>query len=125
MLMFAWRLSSGIAKAERLLRAERKMMFRGNVETFSWLTCLCSLSFAWRVSGGIAKQSTFVQNPPALAFGMSVVLWLGTVFQLIASYNGLNVSATHCIIGGIIGMAMAWGGTDSVYWAEPDRLVAT
>ncbi len=72
-------------------------------------------------AGGIAKQSAFVENPPALAFGMSVVLWLGTVIQLIASYKGLNVSATHCIIGGIIGMAMAWGGADAVYWAEPDR----
>ena len=52
---------------------------------------------------------------------MSVVLWIGGIVQLIASYLGLNVSATHCIIGGIVGFAMAWGGADSVYWAEPDR----
>ena len=51
---------------------------------------------------------------------MSVVLWLGTILQLLASYRGLNVSATHCIIGGIVGIGMAWGGADAVYWAEPD-----
>jgi phosphate/sulfate permease len=74
-------------------------------------------------TGGIAKPSTFVSNPPAFAYGMSVVLWLGFIVQMIASYMGLNVSATHCLIGGIIGFAMAWGGADSVYWAEPDRYV--
>jgi len=72
------------------------------------------------IAGGIAKPSAFVSNPPAYAFGMSVVLWLGTILQLIASYRGLNVSATHCIIGGIVGVGMAWGGADAVYWAEPD-----
>jgi sodium-dependent phosphate transporter len=34
--------------------------------------------------------------------------------------QGWNVSATHSIIGGIIGFAMAWGGPGSVLWAEPD-----
>jgi hypothetical protein len=50
------------------------------------------------IAGGIAKQETFQLNPPAFAFGMSVVLWLGFIVQMIASYMGLNVSATHCII---------------------------
>ena len=50
------------------------------------------------IAGGIAKQESFVENPPAYAYGMSVVLWLGFLVQMLASYMGLNVSATHCII---------------------------
>ncbi len=72
------------------------------------------------IAGGIAKQETFRENAPAFAYGMSIVLWLGFLWQAYASYMGWNVSATHSIIGGIIGFAMAWGGSNSVIWAEPD-----
>ena len=41
-------------------------------------------------------------------------------FEQWASYNGWNVSATHSIIGGIVGFAFTWGGENAVFWAEPD-----
>jgi solute carrier family 20 (sodium-dependent phosphate transporter) len=72
------------------------------------------------IAGGIAKAETFKTNAPLYAYGMSIVLWLGFLWQAFASYMGWNVSATHSIIGGIIGFAMVWGGGDSVFWAEPD-----
>lgn len=72
------------------------------------------------IAGGIARQDTFTENAPAFAFGMSIVLWLGFFWQFFASYMGWNVSATHSMIGGIVGFAMAWGGPSSVYWAEAD-----
>jgi solute carrier family 20 (sodium-dependent phosphate transporter) len=72
------------------------------------------------IAGGIAKADTFKANAPAYAYGMSIVLWLGFLWQAFASSMGWNVSATHSIIGGIIGFAMVWGGTGSVFWAEPD-----
>ena len=72
------------------------------------------------IAGGIAKADTFKANAPVYAYGMSIVLWLGFLWQSFASYMGWNVSATHSIIGGIIGFAMVWGGSDSVFWAEPD-----
>jgi solute carrier family 20 (sodium-dependent phosphate transporter) len=72
------------------------------------------------IAGGIAKGDSFKTNAPAYAYGMSIVLWLGFLWQAFASYCSWNVSATHAIIGGIIGFAMVWGGVDSVFWAEPD-----
>jgi sodium-dependent phosphate transporter len=72
------------------------------------------------IAGGIAKADTFKNNAPVYAYGMSIVLWLGFLWQAFASYMGWNVSATHSIIGGIIGFAMVWGGVDSVFWAESD-----
>ena len=72
------------------------------------------------IAGGIAKADTFKLNAPVYAYGMSIVLWLGFLWQAFASYMSWNVSATHAIIGGIVGFAMVWGGTGSVFWAEPD-----
>jgi sodium-dependent phosphate transporter len=72
------------------------------------------------IAGGIAKADTFKTNPPLYAYGMSIVLWLGFLWQAFASSMGWNVSATHSIIGGIIGFAITWGGSGSVFWAEPD-----
>jgi solute carrier family 20 (sodium-dependent phosphate transporter) len=72
------------------------------------------------IAGGIAKSDTFRTNAPAYAYGMSIVLWLGFLWQGFASYMSWNVSATHAVIGGIVGFAMVWGGVDSVFWAEPD-----
>jgi solute carrier family 20 (sodium-dependent phosphate transporter) len=72
------------------------------------------------IAGGIAKADTFKTNAPAYAYGMSIVLWLGFFWQAFASYMSWNVSATHSIIGGIIGFAMVWGGGNSVFWNEPD-----
>eukprot|EP00245_Coleochaete_scutata_P015149 TRINITY_DN663_c0_g1_i1.p1 TRINITY_DN663_c0_g1~~TRINITY_DN663_c0_g1_i1.p1 ORF type:complete len:648 (-),score=96.18 TRINITY_DN663_c0_g1_i1:684-2627(-) len=72
------------------------------------------------ISGDIAKPSAFIRDPEFYAFGMVVALWVGAVWQLGASYLGLNVSATHSIIGAIIGFALAYDGKSAVNWALKD-----
>lgn len=47
-----------------------------------------------------------------------VALFVGGVWQIVASYMELNVSATHSIIGAIIGFAFVYGGPDAVVWAQ-------
>lgn len=72
------------------------------------------------ISGGIANTNAFVDEPAAYAYGMVCALAVGFLWQGWACYAGFNVSATHSIIGGIIGFALVWGGGDAVVWAQPD-----
>ncbi|KAG2436483.1 hypothetical protein HXX76_006784 [Chlamydomonas incerta] len=46
---------------------------------------------------------------------------IGFLWQAIASYYEYNVSATHSIIGAIIGFSLVYGGADAVNWATPDK----
>ena len=72
------------------------------------------------IAGGITDVTVFKSNPPVYAYGMCCVLLMGFAWQAFASYRGWNVSATHSIIGGIIGFALAYGGGDAVNWATKD-----
>ncbi len=58
--------------------------------------------------------------PPLAAFGMVCALSVGFIWQGLASYWELNVSATHSIIGAIMGFSLVYGGGDAVLWAAPD-----
>lgn len=72
------------------------------------------------IAKGVADVGAFDDNPAAYAYGMVVALASGGLYQLWASYAGYNVSATQSIIGGIVGFALVWGGSDAVKWAEKD-----
>nr|WNH14451.1 phosphate transporter B 1;1 [Pteris vittata] len=72
------------------------------------------------IAGGIAKVNSFSQEPEVYAYGMVCALGVGTVWLAITSYFGLNVSSTHSIIGGIIGFALVYNGSDGVNWADKD-----
>lgn len=72
------------------------------------------------IAGGIADPKVFADAPEVYAYGMVCALGVGTVWQLIACYAGYNVSATHTIIGAIIGFALVYGGGSAVQWATPD-----
>jgi sodium-dependent phosphate transporter len=72
------------------------------------------------IAGGIADPSFFTRQPEVYAYGMVVALAMGFLWQGWASYMGYNVSATHSIIGGIIGFALVFGGGQAVQWATPD-----
>ncbi|GFR47206.1 hypothetical protein Agub_g8886 [Astrephomene gubernaculifera] len=72
------------------------------------------------IAGGIAQISFFTREPEIYAYGMVCALAVGFVWQALASYWELNVSATHSIIGAIIGFALVYGGADAVNWATPD-----
>ena len=51
-------------------------------------------------------------------YGMMCVVYTTGVWLLIASYFELPVSTTHSTVGGIVGMAITYGGTDCVVWYE-------
>jgi sodium-dependent phosphate transporter len=73
------------------------------------------------IAGGIADRASFSggNQPYLYAYGMMIVMWVGGIFQLTASMFQLNVSATHAVIGGILGFALAHKGSDGVLWIVP------
>ncbi|KAG6552745.1 hypothetical protein Mapa_005693 [Marchantia paleacea] len=72
------------------------------------------------IASGIANIDAFSRDPEVYAYGMVCALAIGTIWLIITSYWGLNVSSTHCIIGGIIGFALVWDGPNAVVWAKKD-----
>lgn len=72
------------------------------------------------IAGGIADPAVFARQPEVYAYGMVIALAAGFIWQGWASYMGYNVSATHSIIGGIMGFALVYGGGSAVQWATPD-----
>lgn len=49
------------------------------------------------IAGGIADITAFTANPEVYAYGMVCALTVGTIWQILSSYMGLNTSATHTI----------------------------
>lgn len=49
------------------------------------------------IAGGIADINAFTNNPEVYAYGMVCALTVGTIWQILSSYLGLNTSATHTI----------------------------
>ena len=72
------------------------------------------------IAGGIADIKAFKGQPFAYSYGMMWTLMAGGVWQGWASKNGLNVSATHSIIAGIIGFSIAFNGKGGVLWIIDD-----
>ncbi|KAG2440881.1 hypothetical protein HXX76_003735 [Chlamydomonas incerta] len=72
------------------------------------------------IAGGIANINVFLAEPEVYSYGMIIALTVGFVWQALASYWELNVSATHSIIGAIIGFSFVFGGANAVNWALPD-----
>ncbi|KXZ51046.1 hypothetical protein GPECTOR_14g33 [Gonium pectorale] len=75
------------------------------------------------IANGIANINVFYREPEIYAYGMICALTTGFVWQALASYYELNVSATHSIIGAIIGFSFVYGGSGAVNWATPDKAV--
>ena len=70
------------------------------------------------ISGGIADIKVFQDEPNGAliySYGMMWTLILGGIWQGYASSVGLNVSATHSIIAGIIGFSLVFK-KNSVLW---------
>ncbi|PTQ38021.1 hypothetical protein MARPO_0054s0122 [Marchantia polymorpha] len=72
------------------------------------------------IASGIANIDAFTRDPEVYAYGMVCALAVGTIWLIMTSYWGLNVSSTHCIVGGIIGFALVWDGPSAVVWAKKD-----
>ncbi|CAM9757754.1 unnamed protein product [Ascophyllum nodosum] len=60
----------------------------------------------------------FVDNPGILMYGMMCVVYTTGLWLLLASFLELPVSTTHSTVGGIVGMAITYGGADCVLWYE-------
>ena len=65
---------------------------------------------------GIADYKCFEDDAYLLMYGcMWVILAVG-IWLFLASYLEMPVSTTHSCVGGMIGMALATGGSDCVVW---------
>lgn len=53
-------------------------------------------------------------------YGMCCVVYTTGLWLLLASYLELPVSTTHSTVGGVVGMAVAYGGADCVVWSASD-----
>ena len=49
------------------------------------------------IAGGIADINAFTNSPEAYAYGMVCALGVGTLWLIVTSMLGLNVSSTHSI----------------------------
>lgn len=67
---------------------------------------------------GIADVDCFVDNPGILMYGMMCVVYTTGIWLLLASFLELPVSTTHSTVGGIVGMAITYGGAGCVLWYE-------
>lgn len=70
------------------------------------------------IAGGIADINAFTREPEMYAYGMMIALLVSGVWNILASYWELNVSATHSIIGSIMGFSLVYAGGSAVLWAE-------
>ena len=64
------------------------------------------------------QVNCFVDNPGILMYGMMCVAYTTGIWLLLASFLELPVSTTHSTVGGIVGMAITYGGADCVVWYE-------
>jgi PiT family inorganic phosphate transporter len=72
------------------------------------------LLFTTAVARTIGKgiiNSGFMTLPVILVGLMVAVLWI-----FLSSYVGIPISATHALVGGLIGSALAYGGAEAVVW---------
>ena len=68
---------------------------------------------------GIADYKCFEDEPYVLMYGCMWVIFSVGLWLFLASYLEMPVSTTHSCVGGMIGMAIALGGTDCVIWYKP------
>ena len=74
---------------------------------------------------GIINPESVVGTPEILLFGMLAALLAAAIWLMIASWQGLPVSTTHTIIGGLVGFAVVAIGLDSVNWGKIGQIVAS
>lgn len=73
------------------------------------------------LQGGVADINQFKNDPDLYAYGMMIALGVSGFLQILGSYLEMNISATHSIIGSIIGFSLIYKGKDGVLWAKPDH----
>lgn len=64
----------------------------------------------------IIKTDVFESDPTVLMLAMAVALVGSSTWLTVATYIGMPVSTTHCIVGAVIGVGIATKGADHVIW---------
>ena len=66
-----------------------------------------------------------IHNPWVIVYGSVAALLAATTWLIFATYNGLPVSTTHSIIGGIVGYGLAYAGTSIVDWGKLAQVISS
>lgn len=77
---------------------------------------LLGAGVAETIRSGIANISFFKNDPELLMLGMFCANLASSVWTLVATKFSMPVSTTHSVVGGVIGMAVAAYGFESVSW---------
>ena len=64
-----------------------------------------------------------ITDPWVFVYGSLAALLAASIWLIFATYNGLPVSTTHSIIGGIIGYGIAYAGLGIVDWGKVVQVV--
>ncbi|HDL4147016.1 TPA: inorganic phosphate transporter, partial [Mannheimia haemolytica] len=68
------------------------------------------------IKSGIIDPAQFANSPDILVLGMMASLCAAGMWLIIATKMGWPVSATHTIIGAVIGFALITIGSDAIQW---------
>ncbi|NJF25081.1 inorganic phosphate transporter [Thermococcus sp. Bubb.Bath] len=71
---------------------------------------------------GIVNPSA-IHDPWVLVYGSLAALLAASIWLIFATYNGLPVSTTHSIVGGVIGYGIVYGGVSIVDWGKVTQVV--
>eukprot|EP00252_Welwitschia_mirabilis_P011220 TRINITY_DN25252_c0_g1_i1.p1 TRINITY_DN25252_c0_g1~~TRINITY_DN25252_c0_g1_i1.p1 ORF type:complete len:556 (-),score=108.40 TRINITY_DN25252_c0_g1_i1:300-1967(-) len=74
---------------------------------------------------GILVPGIFHGRDRLMFSGMLSALAAAGTWLQVASYYGLPVSTTHCIIGAMVGFGLVYGGVGAVYWGSLARVVSS
>ncbi|WP_297555962.1 inorganic phosphate transporter [Thermococcus sp.] len=64
-----------------------------------------------------------IHDPMVIVYGSLSALLAASIWLIFATYNGLPVSTTHSIIGGIVGYGLVYAGSGIVDWGKLGQVV--
>ncbi|XP_057497010.1 inorganic phosphate transporter 2-1, chloroplastic-like [Actinidia eriantha] len=74
---------------------------------------------------GILVANVFQGKDTLLFAGLLSSLAAAGTWLQVASYYGLPVSTTHCIIGSMVGFGLVYGGPGAVFWSSLARVISS
>lgn len=77
------------------------------------------------IKSGIIQPQAFASQPEILVLGMMASLCASGVWLIVATKMGWPVSATHTIIGAVIGFALVTIGSKSIQWGALGGIIGS
>ncbi|CAN1152235.1 Inorganic phosphate transporter 2-1, chloroplastic [Linum perenne] len=74
---------------------------------------------------GILVANVFQGKDTLLFAGLLSSLAAAGTWLQVASYYGLPVSTTHCIVGAMVGFGLVYGGSGAVFWSSLARVTSS